>query len=224
MRHVTALALLVLLLAGCRKEDPVIRDLGFAYFPVALGTWVEYQVDSIWRNDDLGVHDSVSYRLLERIEEHYTDPAGRPANRILRYVRNEEGEWQVRDVWTSTRDERAAELTEENLRRLKLSFPVRNGRRWDMNVYNTEQELEVAHREVDRPWSVNGLSFDSTVVVRSTVEPNAIIRRDFEERYAKHVGMVEKTWVETNTQFPPTGPARVRGFWLRMTVVDHGRD
>jgi hypothetical protein len=56
------------------------------------------------------------------------------------------------------------------------------------------------------------------------VEPNIILRRDFEERYAKHVGLVEKRWVETNTQFPAAGGTSVIGFWLTMTVVDHGRD
>lgn len=225
MRKAIALsAALALVLMACKKEEPVVLDLGFEYFPVAIGTWVEYQVDSVWRNDVLGIHDSVSYRLRERIEEHYIDPSGRPANRILRRVLDEEGNWVVRDVWTSTRDERAAEKTEENVRRLKLSFPVREARRWDTNVYNTVNELEVAYREAHKPWQINGMSFDSTVVVRGTVEPNIILRRDFEERYAKHVGMVEKRWVETNTQFPDTGVMSVIGFWLTMTVVDHGRD
>ncbi len=219
---VTAIAA-ALVLWSCKKDDPIVLDMGYDYFPVAIGTWVEYQVDSLWRDDQISVLDSVSYRLLERIEEHYIDPAGRPANRIMRYVKDENDNWVVRDVWTSTRNNMAAEKTEENMRRLKLSFPVREGRRWDSNIYNTEDELEVAHREAHEPWQVNVLSFDSTVVVRNTLPANQVERRDLEERYAKHVGLVEKHWAETNTQ-QDSGVIQIRGFEMSMVVVAYGTD
>jgi len=222
-----ALFLLPAVLAGACKKDtpPEPIDLGYDYFPTTVGSWVEYQVDSLWRDDVAGVLDSVGYRLRERIHETYTDPAGRPALRILREVRDPRGNWAVRDVWTATRSATAAEKMEENLRRLKLSFPVREGRSWDMNVFNTEPELRVALREVDLPRSVNGLSFESTAIVRNTLPPNLVDRRDFMERYAKGVGLVEKDWEETNTQFDRSAQRYVvRGFRLRMAVVAHGTD
>jgi hypothetical protein len=212
-------------LAACKDDNAVPMDAGHAYFPLEVGSWVEYQVDSMWRDDILDIQDSVSYRLRERVLETYTDPTGRTAYRILRYVRNEEEEWQVRDVWTATADTRSAEMTEENIRRLKLSFPVRSARTWDINVYNTERLLDVAFRDVDEPWATGDLAFDSTVVVRNVLGPNAIERRDFEERYAKHVGLVEKRGWETNTQFnSSTQQFVVRGFKYSMVVVAYGTE
>lgn len=218
---------LALLLQACSKESSAgPRDLGYDYFPVTVGKWVEYQVDSVWRDDYFNIHDSVSYRLLERIEEAYTDPAGRPAWRIHRYVRDEQDQWVVRDVWTCTRDNFYAERTEENVRLLKLSFPINEGRRWDYNVYNPGNEWEMALREVHKPYSLNGLSFDSTLIVRQTVPANFVARRDLEERYAKHVGMVRKSQVETTSQFVnvPGQPPQLRlvGTWWTMEAVDHG--
>jgi hypothetical protein len=217
--------LLVMAFVACKDDNAVPTDPGLSYFPLKVGSWIEYQVDSMWQDDILAIRDSVSYRLRSQVIETYTDPAGRAAHRILRYVRNEEEEWQVRDVWTATADTRFAEMTEENIRRLKLSFPVRSARTWDINVYNTERLLDVAFRDVDKPWSTGSLVFDSTVVVRNVLGPNAIERRDFEERYARHVGLIEKRVWETNTQFnSSTQQFVVRGFKYSMVAVAYGTE
>lgn len=205
------------ILSSCKKEEEVKVDLGYAYYPTTVGSWVEYQVDSMWRDDDAGIMDSVSYMMRQTIESAYIDLEGRPAWRVHRSVQDSAGAWKLRDVWSTTTNGIVAELTEENVRLQKLSFPVRLGRAWDMNVLNTDPELEVEYEEVDSPWSVNGLSFDSTAYVRQTVQANFVLRRDLEERYAKHVGMVYKKRVETETQ-----SGRVRGWWLTMTAIAFG--
>ncbi|HRD53079.1 MAG TPA: hypothetical protein PKY96_10585, partial [Flavobacteriales bacterium] len=148
-----AVLITIVLLASCKKEEAESPDLGYGYFPRKVGAWIEYQVDSTWRDDLVPNIGSLSYRLKEKLVEQYTDPAGRTAWRIHRMVLDEDSNWVVRDVWTSTMDNIAAEVAEENMRRQKLSFPVREGRRWDVNVYNVENDLEVAFREVDRPWT-----------------------------------------------------------------------
>lgn len=219
-RSTIALFAGLLLLAACGKDEEAAPvDLGLDYFPARVGAWVEYQVDSLWRDDPAGVLDSVSYRLREQVVEQYQDPTGRTAYRLLRSVLNTEGEWVVRDVWSFTVSNTAAEITEENKRRLKLSFPVREGRTWDINATNTDQELLVAHREVGSAWSTDSLSWGSTVLVRNTQPPNPVITRNFEERYAKGVGLVSKYWEETNTQ--TTG---VVGFRLDMVAVAYGQE
>ena len=191
------LFLLVIMLAvtSCRKEEsaqPV--DAGLEYFPITVGSWIEYQVDSIWRDDTFNVHDTISYRLKQVIAANYTDPEGRPSQRIERFILNENDEWVIRDVWTATRTTTGLELTEENQRKLKLSFPVREARTWDVNILNTEDELMVAAREVNEAHVLNGQNFSNTVKVRTTVAGNPIITRDLEEVYAHGIGMIEHHW------------------------------
>ena len=233
-KHILPVVCMVALLA-CKKEEAERPDLGFGYVPKAVGTWVEYQVDSMWRDDRVGVRDSVSYRLLERIMEHYTDNEGRACQRIHRYVRDANGQWVIRDVWTATADSYAAERTEENVRRLKLSFPIREDRVWDMNIYanGTEEdpeeddELLVGYEAVDEPWSAQGLDYSRTVLVQHTVPANFIDRRDFQERYAHDVGLVAKHWEETNTQSRIVNGLlviEVKGWRLDMVAVAYGAD
>lgn len=222
------LALVAVFFTACEKEEAAPVDLGYGYYPTKVGSWVEYQVDSLWRDDRFNILDSVSYRLRQLIESEYVDLEGRAAWRMHRLVQDTAGNWMVRDVWSTTVNGIAAELTEENERRQKLTFPVRIGRAWDINVYNTVPELSVAYTEVDVPWAVNGLSFDSVAHVMQTVSANQVIRRDFEERYAKGVGMIYKRHVETNTQtvFQPNQPpvVQVTGFRMSMVVVDFGNE
>jgi len=232
-----AFGLAAALLAGCKKDEVPEPDLGYTYFPVAKGAWVEYQVDSLWRDDRAGVLDSVSYRLMQRIEELYTDDEGRPCQRIHRYVKDANDAWVVRDVWTSTRSTTAAEMTEENYRRLKLSFPVRISRTWDIHILgtgaaddpDTDDELLVAYREIGEPWSANGLTFPNTLLLRNTVPANLVDKRNFEERYADGVGMVAKYWEETDTQYTYPEPTfqlviEVKGWRLDMVAVAYGTD
>lgn len=214
---------LAVALVGCKGDPIPDPDLGTDHYPLKLGSWIEYQVDSAWRDDPLNIRDTVSYRLRVTVQESYLDGGGRTAYRLLRSVMNAEGQWQVRDVWTTTAGLAGAEMTEENKRRLKLSFPVRMARAWDINVYNADRTLDVAYREVDEPWANDTLNFTRTCLLRNVLPPNAVERRNFEERYARGIGMVQKYWEETNTQFDPTTQQFVvRGFRLDMKAVGYG--
>lgn len=207
-------------LASCKKEEAPAPEMGYGYFPRKVGAWIEYQVDSAWRDDPVPNIGAVSYRLKEKVVEEYTDPAGRTAWRIHRMVLGADSNWVVRDVWTSTMDNIAAEVAEENLRRQKLSFPVRDGRRWDVNVYNVEGELEVAFREVGQAWSGGGLSHANTVLVKNTVPANLIGTNNYEERWAKDLGMVS-----TYREFKNQQAAGCLECWrLDMVAVAYGTE
>src|SRR3990167_8625748 len=86
-----------LLIAGiysCKKDPSPALDLGYNYFPDAVGTYVVYNVDSIFY-DDFNVNpsnhispaDTFKFQLKEKIQSVYTDNEGRPALRLERYVK-----------------------------------------------------------------------------------------------------------------------------------------
>lgn len=225
----TALAALTvgILLAvapGCRKEEaPARADLGHAYFPTDTGRWIDYAVDTVWRNDITGVTDSLRYTLREKITEDFTDPEGRAAQRMIRYrLDSTTGDWVPKDVWWQVLSNTNAERSEENQRRIKLIFPPRTGQYWNTNATNTGPDYELTYEEVDVPWSINGLSFDSTLLVKTTYPNNAVISRTYYERYAKHVGLVYRQVDSTNTQYVD-GVASVKGTWYKQVVTGYGQ-
>lgn len=225
-RHLPAAAAIALLLAGCSKDEAVPVDLGTGYFPTRVGHWVEYAVDSSWIDEDNNIQGSIAYPLRELIESDFSDPEGRPAQRLLREVKDSIGNWGPKDVWWQVRNGLRAERAEENLRLIKLVFPVRASQTWNTNAFNTETPLELTYEEVDVPWSVNGLSFDSTCLVRTTYVNNLVDTVRYFERYAKNVGLVYRQLDVSNTQYYDIGGGtyvpRTRGSYLRMTVTAYG--
>jgi len=210
--------LLCVIVVGCKKDDPVAVDLGYGYFPTEVGRWVEYQVDSAWIDEENSASGILSYRLLEVIDSAYLDPEGRQAQRMERFVWDSLLiEWRIRDLWTQTRSNTAAERTEEDRRFLKLSFPVKAGEQWNLNAYNSQEDLEVGYDEVHTAWSVNGLSFDSTAVVLSDYPNNQVDTLIYRERYAKRIGLVERSVDSSETQDSMT-----RGFYFRQVILAYG--
>lgn len=197
------LALGGLVLGSCSKdEDPAYIDLGYGYFPTVVGTWAEYTVDSLSVRRQPGDTDTVaiSYVLREALVENITDAQGRPAQRVIRYTKDNNGSWLPKDVWSQTRDNERAERTEENQRRLKLLFPPKSTYEWNTNVTNNNAEFELEYQEIDQPWSVNGMTFDSTVLVVGTYPNNLFFSKIYKERYAKHVGLVYREVDSSETQ------------------------
>ncbi|MCC6840719.1 MAG: hypothetical protein IT230_11220 [Flavobacteriales bacterium] len=222
-----ALLGLVVLLAGlgaCKKDEAVPHsDLGHAYFPTDTGRWITYTVDTAWRNDQTGVTGSAQYALREMITETFLDPEGRPAQRLLRSTLDSaSGEWVPKDVWWQVRTTTQAERAEENQRRIKLIFPPRTGQYWNTNALNTGSAYELTYEEVDVPWSINGMSFDSTILVKTTYPNNAVVSNTYWERYAKHVGLVYRQVDSTNTQYP-NGVQQVRGTWYEQVITGYGQ-
>ena len=135
--------------------------------------------------------------------------------------------------------------TEENLRFLRLIFPLDEGRSWDGHVYFDEnREIEIAgermqpfrnwNYEVDAldvPGAVGAFTFDSLLVVIEVDDNNAIERRLSRVVYAKNVGLVEREqWILDSqycNQTPPPSDCLTlpweqkaeRGYILRQTVT-----
>jgi len=73
-RSFLLLLIVPIVLSACTKEESARPlDPGYDYFPLRVGTRVEYQVDSIWRDDAHDVHDSESYRLQQVTAAAETD-------------------------------------------------------------------------------------------------------------------------------------------------------
>jgi len=152
-RSITLITALVLIVCSCKRETELPVDMGYKYFPVNIGHWVIYDVDSVSHNDFTGTVDSFKFQIREQIESVFNDNEGRPTQRIERYKRiSDTSAWFIKDVWTQNLTSTTAERTEENIRIVKLIFRPEAGAKWDGNIYNTnllnedfEKEVYAAH-------------------------------------------------------------------------------
>ena len=179
---------------SCKHEKDSPRDVGYGYFPTNPGHWVLYAVDSTHYDSFAHTKTFYHYLIKELIESTFMDNQNRPTQRIERYETYDTLPTYLKDVWVSNLTSTSAEKVEENIRYVKLIFPVADGQTWNGNAYNTLGQQDYKYDNVFAPYSINGLSFDSTVTVIQDKDTNMVTVKDESEIYAKNVGMIYKKY------------------------------
>jgi hypothetical protein len=192
-----------LFFGACKKdatEDPV--DFKKDYFPIEKGCWIDYQVDSIqWVNLGTIKIDTFHYKMRLKVDTTMLDNTGRIVHKLLKYINKDSLGWQVTGVATVLQTETGLEKFEDNNKYLKLAWPVVKGSKWNVNVYNSFDEILAKYSGVDEAKVIGNKSFTNcaTVLLESFT---TLIGVDFDEEiYAKGLGLVQRktTHVETST-------------------------
>lgn len=199
-------------ISSCKKDPGPALDLGYNYFPDQVGTYVIYNVDSVFYDANYYPPkiDSFKFQLKEKIESIFTDNEGRPAMRLERYVKNFNDSmpysamnWELRNVWLQNKSLKTAEKVEENIRFVKLAFPVNIDRSWDGNAYNTYGENIYKFNFIDKPRTIGNRLFDSVLQVDQQNESTLINKYYYEEKYARNVGLIFKKVINIESQPNP---------------------
>lgn len=189
-----------LALVGCASDDdgsPVDLDLGYGYFPIAIGHFVEYRADSIWHDnpsdDAPGVHDTSHYFIKEQIESAFQDAAGETSYRLERYKRQSETDpWNLVDVWFVKRTAMNAQKVEENLRYVKMGFPISSGSTWNGNALNAEEAWTYRYDSLYHDRTYGTTLYPATVKVLQRDNKNFVEDQLAYEIYAPEVGLVKR--------------------------------
>lgn len=203
----------ILCLSSCKKDpdDDTSIDMGYDYYPYAIGDWAIYAVDSINYNDFTTptTIDTFSYQIKELYAETFTDNEGRISYKIERYKRdNDSAQWALSDIWYFTPTATRIERVEENVRYEPLIFPVIQGVEWDLNTFNSynvydvwygedsEFNIDVEYTNVGKPYTSPDLliTYDSTATVFYEYS-TAISYEYYKAIYAKDVGLVYKQMI-----------------------------
>lgn len=192
-------------LFSCKKEKSAAPDLGYNFYPKNIGHYIEYEVDSIVYNDFTNTVDTTRYLLKELIESEFENAAELPSFKIVRYKRpNENSNWQLSDVWFGIKNKTEIVRAEENIRFVKMIFPVKNGSRWNGNKYNTLEPQNYEYKNKDMAFTVNSKNFDSTVIVKQLENINLIEQQESKEVYARNIGLIYKEMIDVKTEINGT--------------------
>ena len=229
MKYSLLFFLLAVAFYSCHKETLTDSPAGMNknYFPQDIGRWVIYDVDSVAHltDDDATDHPDTSiatyhYQLKEVLDSSFVDGEGNPAVRLSRYKRmNDTLQWDFQAVWVENLTFNSAQRVEDNIRFVKLSFPIRLNRDWDGNAYNTYPEEDYSYSDIHVASTIGSLYFDSTITVLQNEDFNFIHRIFKQEIYANHVGMVYQQKDSLNIN----GIGQVtNGFEYKETVSSFG--
>ncbi len=203
IKYLIIIATLTSLITSCKKnEDQAPLYLGYNYFPVNVGRVMIYDADSTVTDEFTQATTTHHFQIKEVIDSTFMDNENRPTQRIVRYVRDSSNAaWNIFKVWSATLTNTRAERYEDNVRYVKLVFPVKQDIHWNGNALNTNDALEYKYTDVNSPMMLNNVSYDSVLTVLQDEEDNLIEHRYFTEQYAAGVGMIYKENVKQEIDF-----------------------
>lgn len=215
---------LLIAVSGCNKDTNAPSELGYTYFPIEVGHWVIYEVDSILHDSALRRHDTAHYEIKELIESEFVDGEGRMAQRVERWRRADSTQgWRLVDAWVFTRTATTAEKVEENNRYVRLAFPINRHQFWDGNSFNNLESWDHYYNSetLHDSKTYNGLTFDSTVTVIQRENFNKVEEEDALEVYAAGVGLVHKRLIDLDLYFQDQ--AIRKGIEYTQTIKSFGK-
>ena len=185
------------------------NDLTREYFPLIVGKYISYAVDSIVIDDAPtgNTKDTISFQLKEEVSGiHFTN--GDTLYYIHRFRKDSTASWRLTDTWTARISNNEALRTEENLTFRKLVFPLREGKRWIATSYinpstkvliGTEnvqayQEWESQVEEFDIADNVGSFTFNTGNIMHviQTDSDDDFTKRFVMEKYARGIGLVQR--------------------------------
>lgn len=210
---------LVAFLFSCQKETIPADDieLGKEYFPVTKGHTIEYAIDSIIYNDFKKTTDTFAMEFKDVIGESFTDNEGRESFVVNRYRRQDSTYgWEDMMTYYATKTNFRVEVIENNLRMIKIVFPVKLKTAWAGNIYipaqidddlnwlwNWNYQYSSINKSFDNGKKVfeNALEIDENDEQTNDPDlyPNSFASKVYaKEVYAKNVGLIYReitNWV-----------------------------
>jgi len=227
--------------SACEKSTETYQTAAIAdYNPLQVGKYITYQLDSLVYVNFGTLQEIHSYEVKYYTDALITDNLGRPAYRIIRYIRNAPTQPWVPDAsFMAINTGNSLEFIENNLRYIKLKLPIRPGANWKGNsfidTYSLYSELkylgdwDYTLEQIDMPADIGGLIIDSTLTVNQRNEitgnpgdPNAYSEENFGlEIYAKGIGLVYRKFLHSTYQPGNGGYIEDGSYGVTYTMIDH---
>lgn len=200
------------------EEDPFQPDYGYEYFPLEIGKFIDYEMDSTIFDPTGDSLVSLSKTLMrEEIVDTLSDNLGNTLYRVEQSVRkSNDVPWQIHKVLTLSIQDNQAIRTEDNLRFIKLTFPLRRNNTWDGLVHFDAENIltNIAGESVfmfknwgryriektGEPDTIGTFIFDEVTTLREADDENLIELRVSREKYAKGIGLVHREQRILDTQ------------------------
>jgi hypothetical protein len=234
-------SLLIFFLFGCNKSNPLQTDSPADYYPMHVGNYIIYRMDSLKFVNVGSQEDTISYHAKEVVEDSITDNLGRLSYRVVRYLSDttETAEWVPSIAFMVTPLKGSVEVVENNLRFIKMVTPVQDGVSWLGNVYiDTKSDNSLVpymdgwnynYSNTGQPFDVLAGTIPQAVIVNEANDITGLGDGSYtqtvysEEVYGKNIGLIYKRFLYSVYQSPnveyPSGATI--GYGLTFNMVSH---
>lgn len=212
---------------SCKKKSTETPDTGQSYFPTKTGTYIIYDVDSTYY-DDFYVPTKVvntKYQLKEKIQSIYYDNQNRQTARVERYVRYNENNtmssWKLKNVWAQNLTTTTAERVEENIRYIKLIFPVQLNKTWNTNNQNFIVERNLNYKSINENETIGNATYINVLTTEFNDGEDILTKREYQsEKYVKNIGLVYRNIISVQSQPNPNATTEELQLFYAKPIMD----
>lgn len=206
-RIILGIFLITIISVSCVDEpqEQFNRNSDYNYFPLATGQYIDYEVTEIFIDKPSNIYDTTNYLIRKRIDIPFIESNGDTAWRVEILKSNLNQAIEVSDIWSAKLTDEKAETIEENLRIVKIRFPLKLNKQWDGNLFNSETPHYFTITGIHEPKTINNIQFDSVLTVTHDADSSIIHKKLSYEQYAFGIGLVYKEITDLNSQEPEPG-------------------
>ncbi|WP_026464502.1 hypothetical protein [Adhaeribacter aquaticus] len=191
-RNLIAFLFLSLICWGCAEE---IQFSGVKtdqqYYPVKVGSYWIYDVSETKVSNNVA-DSSVKYQVRNLITDTFTNLENELTYQVIQSRRvNASEAWGKDTVVLINKYQNNVRVTKNNKKVIALIFPVKEGKTWNSNAFNSSEEQEFMFEKVNASFKLNNIVYDSTLTVRQA-EADDIKLEDSYEVYAPRTGLIYK--------------------------------
>jgi hypothetical protein len=217
--------------------------------PLTVGKYITYRLDSlVFLNfqQNPTIH---SYKVKHVVDAQVNDNLGRPSYRIYKYTAAATGpeNWQASGTYFITPLDEQVEVTEDNLRVVKIRLPLKEGFEWKGNSYlptepyqpfgftfSNDDDMKNWEFYYDVPeasFTYNGNTYTDVYTVEQQADSSNVpinspqsyaYKTRSVEKYSKSIGLVYREFALWEYQPNPNGAnPYYSGFGVTMWMIDH---
>jgi hypothetical protein len=212
----------MIFLISCKKSDIIITtSLNTEYYPLKIGNYIIYDVDSTSFNVHVSKHN---YELKELVADTFYDQEKRLNYRIERYQRFVNSDpWQMRQVWTAIPSEKYIIINEQNTNFVRLNFLVNINQSWNLNAYNNREAENVSYSDFNKLFKMGTEFVDSSVTVIEKADTLNLVLNEYQKRvYGLHTGLLYLYRDSLKLEFNPQRKGdTIGGYILKLMIKEH---
>lgn len=194
---------LIVLVLSCKTDslNPNQFPNGLEYYPIVTGNYTIYKITSWTRIP--GGFKLDSFQLKELIGDtiHNFNEVEYRVERFIRNIGDTTWNDQPDSVWTVRVTGNEIIETQDNIRYVKLTLPIYDGKTWNGNAENDLGAQNYSVDQIGKPFTVAGQVFSKTLTVTEMNDTNLVQKNLTKEVYAKDSGLVYRYSERLNLDF-----------------------
>jgi hypothetical protein len=184
---------------GCKKDElsKTGQENLSAWIQLKPGQRRIYMVDSLAFRRDKSLPDTFTFQWMEMVDTVFEDNVQELAARIKIVTRKDSLDfWQFKRMYYAKITRDYYERVEENIRYLKVSFPLVEEALWNMNSRNNLPATWLYYEDLNKPYKEGFIPADSALTIVARSIDNSIEKYSYREVYGKGIGLLFKENVE----------------------------